>query len=99
LQENTLLAYTTTMVIERMDVLIFKNLSEIRDLLTFDIDVSTGDQVTRQVNLYRDIGEPLNNSGAWSNLTKCPTRATVCPKISRKRSQITAKGQDFSGRR
>ena len=56
--ESILMVYTTTMTTEQMNVLIFNNLPKIRDILTFDVDISVGDQGTRQVDLHRDLGEP-----------------------------------------
>jgi len=47
------------MATEQMNVIIFENLPKVRDLLTFNVEISAEYQWTRQVDLHHDYGEPL----------------------------------------
>ena len=47
-----MVANSTTAPIKQVDVLVFKSLLEIGDLLTFDIYIDARDREMRQINLH-----------------------------------------------
>jgi len=52
-----MVANLTTTLTKQVDVLVFKSLPEIGNLLTFDIYTSTRDQGVRKINLHGNLRE------------------------------------------